>query len=124
MAKPHILIVEDDPDNTALVRLLLERRGYSVASAHNGEQGLKVLRARRPDLIVLDLDMPVMDGWGMLSRMQVERATAGIPIIVVTAHLLPDERESVSQAGGSGYVLKPFRAEDLLGEIERVLNAS
>jgi len=124
MAKPHILIVEDDLDNTALVRLLLERRGYSVASAHNGEQGLKVLRARRPDLIVLDLDMPVMDGWGMLSRMQVERATAGIPIIVVTAHLLPDERESVSQAGGSGYVLKPFRAEDLLGEIERVLNAS
>jgi CheY-like chemotaxis protein len=120
----RILIVEDDFDNTTLIRLLLERQHHQVITARNGQEGLEAIRAKAPDLVVLDLDMPVMDGWGMLAALQIEAAPMHIPIVVVTAHLLPDERSRVFEAGGIGYVLKPFRPQTLIAEIERCLASS
>lgn len=121
MPTQHILIVEDDSDNIALLRLLLERQGYQVSLALNGEQGLHKVRTLYPDLVVLDLDMPVMDGWSVLRKIKTNTHVRHIPVIVVTAHLMPDEKERALQAGASGYVLKPFTVQDLLREVERVL---
>jgi two-component system, cell cycle response regulator DivK len=121
MADKRILIVEDDADNTNLVRMLLERENYAVISAENGQKGFEVGKAELPDLIILDLDMPIMDGWKTLEQLQNDPATKDIPVVVVTAHLLPDERDRVIDAGGNGYILKPFQANDLIAEIKRCL---
>lgn len=116
-----ILIVEDNFDNLTLVRLLLEREGYRVLQAYDGVQGLAVARREQPDLIALDLDMPVMDGWEFIRQAKADTALATIPIVVVTAHLLPGERGLVIKAGCAGYVSKPFKVKEFIGEIERCL---
>jgi len=120
---PKILIVEDNFDNLTLVRLLLEKDGYQVVFALNGKEGLDLARSEKPDLIALDLDMPVIDGWQFLSQAKGDPDIQDIPIVVVTAHLLPGERNRVLQAGADGYVSKPFRVDDLANEILRHLAA-
>ncbi|MBC8504924.1 MAG: response regulator [Chloroflexi bacterium] len=119
MTNKRVLIVEDDYDNTTLVRLLLERENFDVITAENGEKGIAVTQSEQPDLIVLDLDMPVMNGWRMIDELKKRKNTRDIPIVVVTAHLLPDERYKVVDAGCDGYVLKPFQVADLIAEIKR-----
>jgi len=121
MANKRILIVEDDFDNTTLVRLLLEREGFDVFTADNGEKGLAVTKSEQPDLIVLDLDMPVMDGWRMIEKIKEDKGTRDIPIVVVTAHLLHDERFKAFDAGCEGYVSKPFQVRELVAEVKRCL---
>ncbi len=116
-----ILIVEDNFDNLTLVRLLLEREGYQVITALDGEARLLLACSERPDLIALDLDMPVMDGWGLLRQAKSDPDIQDIPIIVVTAHLMPGERNRVLEAGGAGYVSKPFKVKDLVNEIQKNL---
>ncbi len=119
MTEKRILIVEDDFDNTALVRVLLERENFDVLAARDGEMGLDVARTAHPDLIVLDLDMPKLDGWGVLQQLKGDKKTQHIPIVVVTAHLMYDERKKVFDAGGAGYLQKPFSISDLVAEIRR-----
>jgi len=119
--KKRILIVEDDLDNALLVRLLLERENFDVLTAENGENGIAVTKKEHPDLIVLDLDMPVMDGWMMIEKIKEDKNAADIPIVVVTAHLLPDEKSKAFDAGCDGYVLKPFHVKELIAEIKRFL---
>jgi CheY-like chemotaxis protein len=119
MAK--ILIVEDNFDNLTLVRILLEREGFQVVTAFDGEKGLEVARRDKPDLIALDLDMPVMDGWELLRQAQSDPDIRDIPIVVVTAHLMPGERNRVIEAGGAGYVSKPFKVRELVREFEKAL---
>jgi len=116
-----ILIVEDNFDNLTLVRILLEREGYQVVTAFDGEEGLKVARRDMPDLIALDLDMPIMDGWELLRQAQSDPDIQDIPIVVVTAHLMPGERNRVIEAGGAGYVSKPFKVRELANEIQKAL---
>ena len=118
---PKILIVEDNFDNLTLVRLLLEREGHKVLVAFDGEEGLDLACSERPDLIVLDLDMPVMDGWELLGKAKSDPDIQNIPVVVVTAHLMPGERNRVIKAGGAGYVSKPFKVGELVGEIQRCL---
>ena len=120
---PKILIVEDNFDNLTLVRLLLEKEGYDVVVAFNGSEGLKMACSEKPDLIALDLDMPVMDGWDFLRQAKSDPDLQDIPIVVVTAHLLPGERNRVLKAGGAGYVSKPFKVRELANEIQRCLQA-
>jgi len=119
--KQRILIVEDDIDNTNLMRMLLERENFEILCAENGQKGFDMSKSESPDLIILDLDMPVMDGWKMLEQLQKDSATKAIPVVVVTAHLLPDERDRVFDAGGKGYIFKPFQANDLIAEIKGCL---
>ena len=116
-----ILIVEDNFDNMNLVRLLLEREGYQVLQASDGEQGLAIARQQTPDLIALDLDMPIMDGWEFVGVAKADENLRSIPIVVVTAHLLPGERNRVLKEGCAGYVSKPFKVKDLVSEIQRCL---
>lgn len=121
MAK--ILIVEDNFDNLNLVRLLLEMEGYNVISALNGEEGLNLAYSEKPDLIALDLDMPIMDGWELLRRAKNDPEIKDIPIVVVTARLQPSESQRVLEAGGVGYVSKPFNVKNLISEIQNHLPA-
>jgi CheY-like chemotaxis protein len=116
-----ILVVEDNFDNMTLVRLLLEREGYRVIQASDGQEGLEIARRDAPDLIALDLDMPVMDGWTFIRTAKSDPAIRDIPIVVVTAHLMPGERSRVTNAGCAGYVSKPFKVAELVGEIRRCL---
>ena len=121
MAK--ILIVEDNFDNSNLVRLLLEMEGYEVISALNGEEGLDLAHSEKPDLIALDLDMPIMDGWELLRRAKDDPDIQNIPIVVVTARLQPDDSYKVIEAGGVGYISKPFGVKTLVNEIKKHLPA-
>jgi len=121
MMKQSVLIIEDDLDNSQLMRLLLEVEDFEVLSAIDGEQGLKIAQQHQPDLIILDLDMPILDGWGVIEALKQVDQTKEIPIIVVTAHLMPHEREKVLAAGGSGYVSKPFKVRELVAEIKACL---
>ncbi len=118
---PKILIVEDNFDNLTLVRLLLEREGFQVVTALDGKSGLEVARSERPDLIALDLDMPIMDGWEFLHQAKGDPDIQDIPIVVVTAHLMPGESNRVIEAGGVGYVSKPFKVKDFIYEIQKNL---
>ena len=120
---PKILIIEDNFDNLTLIRLLVEKQGFEVLVALDGQEGLNLARSIKPDLIALDLDMPVMDGWELIRQAKDDPNIQDIPIVVVTAHLLPGERNRVFKAGGSGYVSKPFKVKELVDEIQKNLPA-
>ena len=121
MSNPTILLVEDNYDNMTLMKMLIEHSSKNVVTALDGKQGLFIAKTQPPDLIILDLDMPVMNGWDMMKELKRDPALKNIPVLVVTAHLLPNERKKVIDAGGSGYVSKPFRITEFLSEIENCL---
>ncbi len=108
MAKPRVLIVEDNVDNFELVRFLLERAGYEVLSAANGVEGVVAARREQPDLVLMDLSMPEMDGWKATAQMKAEATTRHIPVLALTAHTLPSERKRAIDAGCDGYISKPI----------------
>jgi CheY-like chemotaxis protein len=108
MGKPRVLIVEDNVDNFELVRFLLERAGYEVLSAANGLEGLDAAKRERPDLILMDLSMPEMDGWNATMRLKANEETHSIPVLALTAHTLPGDRKRAIDAGCDGYISKPI----------------
>ena len=108
MNKPRVLIVEDNVDNFELVRFLLERAGYEVLSAVNGVEGVDAAKREQPDLVLMDLSMPEMDGWTATAQMKAEEATRHIPVLALTAHTLPSERKRAIDAGCDGYISKPI----------------
>ena len=122
MGASRILVIEDNEDNLSLMRLLLERANYTVLMASNGFLGLETARSERPDLILLDLAMPEMDGWEVARQIKSDITTRDIPIIVVTAHALPKDRERAVDAGCDAFIVKPFSVSKLIGEIENLLD--
>jgi two-component system, cell cycle response regulator DivK len=103
-----ILLVEDNQDNRDLMCFLLERNGYEVVTANNGRQALTVARQENPDVVLMDLSMPEMNGWDAAAAMKADPALAGIPLIAVTAHTLPGDRRKVLGAGFDNYISKPL----------------
>ena len=118
MSKKRILIVEDNMDNYELVRFILERAGYDVFLAVNGRDGVAAARLQKPDLILMDLGMPEMDGWSASAKLKAEDATKSIPLYALTAHTLPGERKRAIEAGCDGYVSKPIHMDGFLNMIE------
>ena len=116
-----ILIADDHEDNRELLHLMLRGAGYTVREAKNGGECLELARAEAPDLIVMDLSMPVLDGWGLFEELKVDQSTRGIPCIAVTAHADLD-RERALQKGFIAYVSKPFATEDLLSSVAAALS--
>lgn len=114
-----ILIVEDSPEERDIFSRYLEFVGGHLLEATNGEDGLRMAREHRPDLILADLSMPVMDGWEMIRRLDLDPDIAGIPVVAVTGHHLP--RESLEERGFCGYLEKPLAPYRILEEIERCL---
>ena len=116
-----ILVVEDnEPSRDALTRRL-ERRGYSVLVAADGERAVSVARSEMPDLVLMDLGLPVIDGWEATRRLKGDEATRGIPIIVLSAHAMTNDRELALAAGGDEFDTKPIRFQQLLEKIESLL---
>lgn len=110
-----ILVVEDDADIRATIAAILEMEGYAVELASNGEEAIKVVSHRRPSLVLLDMRMPVLDGWGF-ARVLRERGVR-VPIIVMTA--AQDAGRWAREIGAQGYIAKPFDLGDLLSQVEQ-----
>ena len=121
MNPQKILIIEDNFDNLSLLRLLMEREKYQVVTAFDGLNGMEVIRQQNPDLILLDLDMPIVNGWEVIEQVKADPALQDISIIVVTAHLLPGDDQRVFGFGCEGFIAKPFKVVELIDEIKRVL---
>ncbi|MBE9524795.1 MAG: response regulator [Chloroflexi bacterium] len=121
MNQQRILIVENNIDKLSPLRNFLESKEFAVISAGNGKKGFEIARGEQPDLIVLDVDMPELDGWDLLRDLRADLKTEVIPVVVLTAHIMPNDRQIVIAAGGNGYVFKPFKIAMLLNEIERCL---
>jgi two-component system cell cycle response regulator len=119
--KKKILFIEDEPDQIMMISLRLQKSDYAVISATDGEQGLKMAAAEKPDLILLDVIMPGMDGFEVARRLRSSPATKNIPIISTTAAGMDDIERQCIAAGASDCVRKPYDSTDLLAKIKRLL---
>jgi len=109
----RVLYIEDDLPNRTLVKRVLEAEGYGVLEADSGERGLRVARIGRPALILVDINMPDMDGYEVTSRLRAMPELANVPIIAVTANVMKGDREKTLAAGCSGYIQKPIDVDEL-----------
>ncbi len=120
MAK--ILIVEDNELNRDMLSRRLMRKGYEIVMAEDGQKGVDMSISENPDLILMDLSLPVMDGWEATSTIKNSEETKKIPIIVLTAHAMAGDREKALEAGADEYDTKPIEFKRLLGKIKDFLN--
>jgi CheY-like chemotaxis protein len=119
-----VLIAEDNPVNRELLRELLEGRGCEVEEACDGEEALEMLERTRPDILLLDLGMPKVDGFGVVRKIRENPKLADLPVLAVTAYAMRGDREKVLDAGFDGYLSKPINAISLAEELERLLGQS
>jgi two-component system cell cycle response regulator DivK len=112
-----VLIVDDEPDNIELMSRRLARRGFEVSGATSAEEGIAKAKAELPSLILMDIKMPMMDGLEATRRLKADPATAGIPIIALTAHAMAEDRERATSAGADDYESKPVDLTQLLAKI-------
>jgi two-component system cell cycle response regulator DivK len=117
-----ILYVEDNEDNAYMLTRRLKRFGFDVSVAFDGEQGLAMARGERPDLILMDLSLPVLDGWESARRLKEESDTRSIPIIALSAHAMAGDRERALAVGCDDYDTKPVVLERLLSKIRMLLS--
>ncbi len=121
MGSPKILYVEDNDDNVFMLRSRLVRRGYDVVVAPDGAQGILMAASQAPDLILMDLSLPVVDGWEATRRLKADAATSAIPIIALSAHAMPGDREKAIAAGCDDFDTKPVDLPRLLQKIATLL---
>ena len=118
-----ILCIEDEPEMIDLIRLILERRGFKVEGAAGGMDGIRKVRELHPDLVLLDLMMPDLDGWEVYQQMKADENSRNIPVIVVTAKAQSiDKVLGLHIAKVDDYISKPFSPQDLLASVEKILN--
>jgi CheY-like chemotaxis protein len=118
---PKILIVEDNEMNRDMLSRRLARRGYAIVTAVDAERGLAVAASENPDLILMDMSLPVMDGWEATQRLKSDAVTQRIPVIGLTAHAMTGDRDKALAAGCDDYDTKPVELERLLQKIEALL---
>lgn len=119
----RILCIEDEQEMIDLIRLILTRRGFEVKGANGGKEGLEAIRAQRPDLVLLDLMMPDMDGWEVYQQMKADEQMRDIPVIVVTAKAQSiDKVLGLHIAKVDDYIAKPFSPQELMNSVEGVLS--
>ena len=113
-----VLVAEDAPDIRSILTRLLQHNGYHVMATNNGQEALEALARERPDVVLLDLSMPVLDGWQTLRAMRASPGGAVLPIIAVTAHAMAGDREAILAHGFDSYVMKPLNLHGLLDVIQ------
>jgi DNA-binding response OmpR family regulator len=121
---PKILVVDDEPDVLLIVKTGMQAEGYDVVTASNGVDALAMVKEEKPDVVILDVMMPLMDGFEVLAKLKEDDATAAVPVIMLTGL---SERSKIQKALVSGihfYVVKPFEFEELIQKVRTVLNAS
>ena len=119
----RVLIVDDVDDNLSVVEAVMGFHGAEAQSAKNGHEALKVMETFKPNLILLDLSMPEMDGWELHQELRNNPDTARIPIIALTAHAMEGDKERVMEAGFTGYISKPFSVATLMTDIKQILRS-
>lgn len=121
MTVATILIVEDNPANLKLATLLLEKAGYAVLTAADGEAGVRLAGKHLPDLVLMDIQMPGIDGLEATRRLRTDPATSGLRIVALTALAMKGDEERIRAAGCDGYIAKPFRPAEFLEKVAAAL---
>jgi CheY-like chemotaxis protein len=119
----RVLVIDDEPDVRWLIRMSLERSGHEVLVAEDGLRGIALAQKQRPDVIVLDLMMPVMDGYAVLAELAKDPRTSDVPVVVLSARAIPDEANRATDAGARKFLEKPFDPDALTEELEALLPA-
>jgi two-component system cell cycle response regulator DivK len=118
---PKILLVEDQEMNRDMLSRRLTKRGYDVSIAVDGAEGIEMAQSEPPDLILMDMSLPVIDGWEATRRLKSDESTRGIPVVALTAHAMSTDREKALEAGCDAYETKPVELPRLLATIEKLL---
>ncbi|HVX38539.1 MAG TPA: response regulator [Gemmatimonadaceae bacterium] len=116
-----VLIVEDNEDNLVIYSTILRHAGFTVLEARDGQAGVETAEREHPGLILMDVSIPVLDGWEATRRLKADPATASIPIIALTAHALASDQQKAFDAGCDGYIAKPAEPRVVLGAVERYI---
>jgi CheY-like chemotaxis protein len=116
----RILLVEDNPQNRYLMTFVLESHGYTVDVAENGAEALRMLAERVPDLILMDMQLPIVDGYEATRRIKADERTRQVPLVALTAHSMKGDRTKAIDAGCDAYVTKPVVADEIIAVIERL----
>ena len=124
MKVPKLLLVEDNEMNRDMLSRRLIRRGYELVMALDGESGIALTRSESPDLVLMDMSLPLLDGWEATRRLKSDESTRHIPVIGLTAHAMSSDRDKALEAGCDDYDTKPVDLPRLLGKIEALLAAS
>jgi two-component system cell cycle response regulator DivK len=122
MMKYKILIIEDNEQNMYLVNFILEKNGYHVLQASNGVEGVSLAGHQKPDLILLDIQLPIMDGYTVARELRKNKELTRIPIIAVTSYAMPGDREHALAAGCTGYIEKPIDPDTFITQVEQYLH--
>ncbi len=117
-----ILIVEDEPKNLTLLRDLLQVSGYKTIEATDGEQGVELAKAKKPDLILMDVQMPKMDGLEATRILKADATTSNIPVLALTSYAMKGDKERILEAGCNGYIAKPFDIQKVLKMVAEYLS--
>ncbi len=112
-----LLVIEDNPDNFYLMKFLLEKSGFNIIGAENGKLGIEMAVQYLPRAILLDIQLPEMDGYSVAVELKNKKVLAGIPIIVVTSYAMPGDKEKAIESGADGYIEKPISPETFVSEI-------
>jgi len=121
---PKVLLVEDNEMNRDMLSRRLIRRGFEVVFALNGKEGVERARSEKPDIILMDMSLPIMDGWEATRCVKADDATSGVPVIGLTAHAMAGDREKAIAAGCDDYDTKPVEIDRLIGKMEKLLGAA
>ena len=116
-----VLIAEDNPTNRELLRELLEIRGYTVAEACNGQEALASVEQAPPDILLLDIGMPLLDGFAVVRKLRENPRFVSLPVVAVTAYAMQGDREKIMKSGFDGYLSKPVNSSSLVQELDRLL---
>ncbi len=116
--KKRILYIEDNEQNLYLITFILQRHGYVVTAARDGQQGIDLAAAERPDLILLDIQLPLMDGYEVARALRRNPDLADIPIVAVTSYAMAGDREKALEAGCNGYIEKPINPDTFMGQVQ------
>jgi len=117
-----VLIVEDNEDNRIVYSTILRHHGFRVTEALDGQEGIAKARRELPDLILMDISIPLIDGWEVTRMLKQEDATRHIPVIALTAHAMPGDRERAIEVGCDGYLAKPCEPRAVLAEVNRLID--
>jgi CheY-like chemotaxis protein len=121
--KAIILVIEDNEQNMYLVTFILEKYGYQVIQARNGIEGVALARQKKPDMVLLDIQLPIMDGYAVARELRKNEELSRTQIVAITSYAMPGDREHALEAGCSGYIEKPINPDTFVAQIEGYLNS-
>jgi len=121
MENTCIVVVEDDADNLELVHILLDQAGFEVLTAMDGQKGLELIKDKLPELVLLDLTIPEIDGWHLAHQLKANLQTQSIKLVALTAHALPGDRKRAIESGCDGYISKPLDIRNFAAQIRAFL---